>query len=70
MKLFKLIGLEHYTVANTVEDATQSYIINKFGVTINNVKEIPSDKRYSSDAFGKIFKDLKELSDYELQKNI
>ena len=70
MKLFKLIGLEYYTVAHTKEGATQIYLINKIGVTINNVEEVPSDKRYSSDAFGKIFKDLKELSDYELQKDI
>lgn len=66
MKLFKIVGLSYYTVANTVKDATHIYLINKIGVTINNVEEVSSDKRYSADAFGKVFKDLKELSDYEL----
>jgi hypothetical protein len=65
MKTYKLNGLEIYTVAFSKKDATLVFIANKMGITEENITE--TDIEPNRDAIGKVFRSLKELTNYEVQ---
>lgn len=65
MKIYKLNGLEKYTVAFNKEDAVFIFLANKIGVTVENIIEL--DVTPNRDAIGKVFNYLTELQDFELE---
>lgn len=64
MKTFKLNGVEIYTVAFNKSDAVLVFMINKIGVTEANI--IETDIEPNRDALGKVFRNLEELINYEV----
>lgn len=65
MKIYKLIGVEKYTVAFNKEDAVLVFLVNKIGVTTSDLMEI--DITPNRDAIGKVFISLLDLQDYEVE---
>lgn len=65
MKTYKLKELEIYTVAFDKQDAVIVFLVNKIGVTEEDV--IETDIEPNRDAVGKVFRSLEELTDYEVE---
>lgn len=59
MKTYKLIGLDYYTVAFSLEDAVMVFLANRIGVTINDIEV--SDIEPAEEALGKVLRSREEL---------
>lgn len=62
MKVYKLNGLEKYTVAFSKEDAVFIFILSGMGITVKNV--IETDIKPNRDAVGSVFDSVKDLQEY------
>lgn len=65
MKVYKLNGLEIYTIAFNRNDAVLIFLANKMGVTAKNVSE--TDIEPNRDGLGRVFRSLEELSNFEIE---
>ncbi len=62
MKVFKLKGLDFYVAAFSVEDAILLCLLNKIGITENDITEVSID--VDREAIGQVFRNYEELSPY------
>lgn len=65
MKTYKLDGLEYYTVAFSKKDAVFRFLMNKIGVTENNLIEVNIEP--NRDGLGRIFKNLNDLITFNVE---
>lgn len=60
MKVYKLKGIDYYTVAFSKEDAIVIFYLNKIGVTVENIEE--TNLTPDRNKIGKFFKSLEDLN--------
>ena len=65
MKVYKLNGLDYYTVAFSKADAAAIFWLASIGVTENDLVELSIEP--NRDAVGKVFKSLDELKSFEIE---
>jgi hypothetical protein len=65
MKTYKLNGLEYYTCAFNKQDACVVFLVNKIGVTHDDIVE--TDIAPNRDAVGKVFKSLEQYNSFEIE---
>lgn len=65
MKVYKLKGLEKYTVAFSKSDAVLMFLLHKIGVTESNIME--TDLEPNKEAIGKVFDSSEELNNFYIE---
>lgn len=65
MKVYKLKGVQKYTVAFSKKDALITFFHNRIGVTESNI--IETDLEPNRDAIGKVFDSIEELNNFYVE---